>query len=119
MDVSYYKTLVTSRGLLYQYFYRRPSVDTINPESSRDEPLLPTILLVHGFPTSSKIWRNQVAFFVEKGFPVMAPDLLAFGGSAKPVEPTAYLMNKVCRDLIDILDHEGVRENIVAVGHDM
>jgi hypothetical protein len=28
----------------------------------------------HGFPTKPLIWKSQVAFFVEKGFPVIAPD---------------------------------------------
>lgn len=119
MDTSSYKTLVTSRGLIYQYFYHRPSPETVDQEPDQDEPPLPTVLFIHGFPTNSRIWRNQVSFFTEKGFPVLAPDLLAFGGSAKPLDPDAYLMSLVCQDMVDILDREGVQENVVAVGHDM
>ncbi|KAF9455041.1 alpha/beta-hydrolase [Macrolepiota fuliginosa MF-IS2] len=119
MDVGSYKTLVTSRGLVYRYFCHRPSLDTLDRALGQEESPLPTLLFVHGFPTNSRVWQNQVAFFAGKGFPVLAPDLLAFGGSAKPLDPEVYVMSLVCQDLLDILDYEGVKENVVAVGHDM
>lgn len=118
MDTGSYKTLVTSRGLVYQYFYRQPPAINLD-QLSQEEPPLPTLLLVHGFPTNSRIWQNQIAFFTDKGFPVLAPDLLGFGGSAKPLEPDVYVMSLICRDLLDILEYEGVKDNVVAIGHDM
>ncbi len=118
MDAGSFKTLVTSHGLVYQYFWHQPPVH-IPGQPSQEGPPLPILLFVHGFPTNSRIWRNQITFFIDKGFSVLAPDLLGFGGSAKPQEPNAYVMSLICQDLVDILKHEDVKGKVVAIGHDM
>jgi len=43
----------------------------------------PHILLLHGNPTSSLIWRNIVPHLAGSGH-CIAPDLIGFGGSGKP-----------------------------------
>jgi haloalkane dehalogenase len=43
----------------------------------------PPILLLHGNPTSSLIWRNIVPHLAGSGH-CIAPDLIGFGGSGKP-----------------------------------
>lgn len=40
------------------------------------------IMLVHGFPLDSSIWRKQFDPLVERGFQVIAPDLRGFGNSS-------------------------------------
>lgn len=44
---------------------------------------LPTILLLHGFPTSSAMFRNLIPF-LENNFHLIAPDYIGFGQSASP-----------------------------------
>ena len=42
------------------------------------------IVLIHGFGASSSHWRNNVKFFVKRGFAVYSLDLLGFGKSEQP-----------------------------------
>ncbi len=49
-----------------------------------------TVLLLHGQPTWSYLYRSVVARLVERGLRAVAPDLIGFGRSDKPVAPTAH-----------------------------
>ena len=54
------------------------------------DPQAPTVVLLHGFPTSSQMFRNLVPAFADR-FHVVAPDHLGFGVSdAPPVERFDY-----------------------------
>lgn len=44
----------------------------------------PVILLLHGIPTSGWLYRKMVDPIAEKGFRVIAPDMLGFGSSDSP-----------------------------------
>jgi pimeloyl-ACP methyl ester carboxylesterase len=46
-------------------------------------PTAPTILLLHGFPTSSQMFRNLIPLLADK-YHVVAPDYPGFGQSAAP-----------------------------------
>src|SRR5262245_6683479 len=43
----------------------------------------PTILLLHGFPTSSHMFRELIPLLADR-YPVVAPDLPGFGNSVSP-----------------------------------
>ena len=62
MDPSLYKDLKTSRGLNYHYYY--------SPASDGK----PTVLFLHGYPSTSYDWHYQVDFFKPKGFGVLVPE---------------------------------------------
>ena len=47
------------------------------------DPALPTILLLHGFPASSFMFRNLIPLLADK-FHVIAPDYIGFGQSDAP-----------------------------------
>lgn len=47
------------------------------------DPSFPTILLLHGFPTSSHMYRNLIPLLADK-YHVIAPDLPGFGFSVVP-----------------------------------
>jgi haloalkane dehalogenase len=49
-----------------------------------------TVLLLHGQPTWSYLYRKVITRLVEHGLRVVAPDLIGFGRSDKPVAPTAH-----------------------------
>ncbi|KAI0320410.1 alpha/beta-hydrolase [Amylostereum chailletii] len=105
MDPSGYKTHTTSRGIAYNYYQAAPREGK------------PTLLLAHGFPSSSADWTPFVAFFQPIGYGLIVPDMLGYGGTDKPTDPAKYVGSGIAQDLIDLLDAEGAGE-AVAIGHD-
>ncbi|KAI0060508.1 alpha/beta-hydrolase [Artomyces pyxidatus] len=106
MDPSAYKKLTTSRGFTYNYYNKAA-------EGSK-----PTLIFLHGFPSSSYDWRHQVAFFQPLGYGLIVPDMLGYAGTDKPTDPHAYIGSGLSADLVDILDAEHVNK-VIVVGHDM
>lgn len=100
-----FKHTVTSRGIKYHYYFAAPSAGK------------PTILFVHGFPSLAVDWWPQIAHFKEKGYGLVVPDQLGYGGTDKPTEKAAYVQSLVAKDLVDIIDHEKITDAL-AVGHD-
>lgn len=49
-----------------------------------------TILLIHGEPTWSYLFRKMIPVFVDAGYRVIAPDLVGFGKSDKYIDEAAY-----------------------------
>jgi haloalkane dehalogenase len=45
----------------------------------------PVVLLIHGEPCWSYIYRNIIQVLIEKGYRVVVPDLVGFGKSDKPI----------------------------------
>jgi haloalkane dehalogenase len=50
----------------------------------------PVVLLLHGEPSWSFLYRFMIPVFAEAGYRVVAPDLIGFGKSSKPTEQTDY-----------------------------
>src|SRR5690554_1954623 len=63
------------------------------------------VLMLHGFPDSARLWRNQIPALVEAGYRVIAPDLRGFGRSdLRSEEHTSELQSRphlVCRLLLE------------------
>ncbi|MCL5960204.1 MAG: alpha/beta fold hydrolase, partial [Chloroflexi bacterium] len=74
------------------------------------------VLLIHGIPTSSFIWRKQVAALSAR-FRVYAPDLLGWGQSDKPHD-FDYTVGAYAEFVDAFLDQLGVRQVILGV-HDL
>ena len=106
MDTAKYKQVTTSRGLLYNYYFA-PVADASKP----------TLLLLHGFPSTSVDWAGLVPQFEAAGYGLIVPDMLGYRGTDKPTDPAAYVTSKLTRDLVDLLDAEGV-ERAIVIGHD-
>src|SRR3954451_22941935 len=64
----------------------------------------PPVLLVHGFPDSSYLWRHQVAALTRAGLRTLAPDMRGFGESDKPSGVEDYRLTRAVADLAAILD---------------
>lgn len=75
------------------------------------------VLLLHGFPDSSQLWRHQVSALVEAGLRAIAPDLRGFGESDKPESVEEYAISRSVADMVALLDALGV-ERAHVVGHD-
>ena len=50
----------------------------------------PTVLLLHGEPTWSFLYRKMIPPLVNAGFRTVAPDLIGFGKSDKPTKISDY-----------------------------
>jgi pimeloyl-ACP methyl ester carboxylesterase len=75
------------------------------------------VLLLHGWPDSAYVWRNQIPFLTAHSFRAIAPDLRGFGRSSRPVEVADYALSKSVADMTGLLDALGV-ESAHVVGHD-
>jgi len=53
----------------------------------------PTMLLLHGEPTWSYLYRRMIPPLVAAGFRCVAPDLIGFGRSDKPTDRASYTYN--------------------------
>ncbi len=53
-------------------------------------PGAPPVLLLHGEPSWSFLYRKMIPVLVEAGLRAVAPDLIGFGRSDKPAERAAY-----------------------------
>lgn len=96
MDPSRYRALAVSRGYVYNVYY--------SPASGGK----PTLLFMHGFPSSTYDWRRQIPHFAAAGFGIVAPDMLGAGGSSKPMDSKAFRLGALAKDTIDILDALGL-----------
>jgi soluble epoxide hydrolase/lipid-phosphate phosphatase len=81
------------------------------------KPTKPTFLLLHGFPSTSADWSNQIKDLTAAGYGVLAPDQLGYGETDKPVELDKYAHSKTSGHIAKILDHEGLKQ-VIGVGHD-
>jgi haloalkane dehalogenase len=77
------------------------------------------IVLLHGNPTSSYIWRNVIPHIRAAGR-CIAPDLVGMGDSDKLPDsgPSSYTFQEHRRHLDELLDALDVRENVTLVVHD-
>jgi pimeloyl-ACP methyl ester carboxylesterase len=75
------------------------------------------VVLLHGFPDSGRLWRNQVPALVDAGFKVIVPDQRGYGASDKPAEVEAYNILYLAGDVGAVLADAGV-DRAHVVGHD-
>ena len=73
------------------------------------------ILLVHGIPTSSYLWRNVVRA-LQDDYRLVAPDLMGLGDTETPLEHR-YDMQAQADKLLELADHLGL-ERFTLVCHD-
>ena len=75
------------------------------------------VLLLHGFPTSRRMWKGVAAPLVEAGFRVIVPDLVGYGGSHCP-PGAAPDMASQAGWMLGLLDALGVGQ-VALVAHDI
>lgn len=75
----------------------------------------PTILLLHGFPTSSHMYRNLIPL-LDKEFHVIAPDLVGFGFSDAPDHKAfTYTFDNLARYVQGLIDQLGLKKFAIQV----
>jgi pimeloyl-ACP methyl ester carboxylesterase len=75
------------------------------------------VLLLHGFPDTSRLWRHQMDALAGAGYRAIAPDLRGRGRSDRPPAVSDYALPVIVQDVTGILDALGV-ERAHVVGHD-
>ena len=71
----------------------------------------PVILLLHGEPSWSFLYRKMIPILAAAGYRVIAPDLIGFGRSDKPIDRNDYTHQKHVdwvTELIETLDLNGI-----------
>jgi pimeloyl-ACP methyl ester carboxylesterase len=77
----------------------------------------PAIILLHGIPSSSYLWKDVIDPLAARGYDVVAPDLLGYGDSDKRVDADLSVAAQ-SRYVIALMEQLGIREAAV-VGHDI
>lgn len=75
------------------------------------------LLFLHGFPEYSYGWKNQIPFFVKKGYHVVVPDQRGYNLSSKPNGKLAYKLEVLMMD-IALLIKSLTTDRIILIGHD-
>jgi pimeloyl-ACP methyl ester carboxylesterase len=73
--------------------------------------------LLHGFPDTGDLWRNQVPALNNAGFRTIVPDMRGRGRSSRPPSVADYRLPAIVRDVTGIMDKLGIPRAHV-VGHD-
>lgn len=99
---------------LWHQVLRRPyrAVCTID-EGTGD----PTVVLLHGLGSSSKVWSN-VVMFLKGTHRVLAFDLVGFGASPKP-HWLDYSVEDHARAVIAALKKQKIKGQVILTGHSM
>lgn len=72
------------------------------------DPSRPTLVLLHGFPTSSHMFRNLIPALADE-YHLVAPDHVGFGqSSAPPVEQFDYSFERLTEITLGLLDTLGI-----------
>ena len=83
---------------------------------SAGDPADPAVLLVHGYPASSHMWRPALDAIAARGLYAIAPDLPGFGDS-EPGPPGTNTWTGHVEALEALRQAEGL-ERVALVGHD-
>jgi pimeloyl-ACP methyl ester carboxylesterase len=81
------------------------------------DPSAPTVVLVHGYPDSSKLWGGVVAR-LRDDFHVVTYDVRGAGRSDRPRRIRDYAMRQLSDDLLSVIDAVAAGGRVHLVGHD-
>lgn len=82
-----------------------------------DEGSGPVILMVHGEPTWSYLYRKMIPPLVKAGYRCIAPDLMGFGLSDKPEAESEYTLKRHVAQITGLMEKLKVND-VTIVGQD-
>lgn len=77
----------------------------------------PPVVLLHGWPQTSRAWRHQLAPLAVLGYTVVASDLRGTGGSARAAD--GYDKDNQVEDVRQLIRALGLGPGVRLVGHDI
>lgn len=75
------------------------------------------VILLHGFPESAYMWRDLLEDISACGFYCIAPNLRGYSPGARPSRKSAYALDLLTQDVLDIASFAG-RSKFHLIGHD-
>jgi pimeloyl-ACP methyl ester carboxylesterase len=75
------------------------------------------VLLLHGFPQTSLLWREQLAALAGAGYRAVAPDQRGYSPGARPPAVDDYALSELVGDVVGMADALGT-DRFHLVGHD-
>ena len=95
----------------------RVTVDGIGVNYADTRGSGPTAVLIHGWPFNSSLWDPQVEALSDR-VRIVALDLMGFGASDAPDDPTRYSMSTFADQVRSVIDDAGL-ERVVLGGLSM
>lgn len=78
------------------------------------------LLLLHGFPETSLLWREIAPILASAGFQVICADLRGYGDSSCPLSDDKHLpysKRVMAQDMVEVMQYYG-HQKFAVVGHD-
>ena len=83
----------------------------------RGDPFDEPVILLHGFPETSYMWRRMQDLLADNGYYTLAPDQRWYSPGARPSAVRDYDIAALAGDVIAIADSRGL-ESFHLIGHD-
>jgi haloalkane dehalogenase len=80
-----------------------------------DEGDGPPVVLFHGEPTWSFLYRRVIPHLVAAGYRVIAPDMPGFGKSDAPTDPGFYTYDNLVAAMLHLVDELGLEDGAAVV----
>lgn len=71
------------------------------------------IFFIHGVGGCAEIWKSQIHYFSERGFEVIAINLIGHGRSSKPRIMSQYHFNTIKHDILILFDRYAKQRNVI------
>lgn len=84
---------------------------------SGNQPERPTVILLHGFPVTSAMWKPLIPALADSGYRVIAFDQRGYSPGARPANSSEYALPNLVSDVLAIADAVGAQQ-FHLVGHD-
>lgn len=81
------------------------------------DPDSTAVILLHGFPESSAMWKQFMSDLNKEGYYTIAPDQRGYSAGARPSEIEQYEVKHLGSDVIEIAKNLGI-DQFHLVGHD-
>ena len=75
-----------------------------------------TLLFLHGWPHNHTVWNKEIKFFSKLEYSTVAVDLRGHGLSSKPIEKSAYKIEKFAKEIRQIITVNDIK-NPILIGH--
>ncbi len=76
-----------------------------------------TVILLHGFPETSAMWRELQVFLADNGYYTLAPDQRGYSPEVRPQGRRHYQIDELVNDVIAMADSKGL-DRFHLIGHD-
>lgn len=96
-------------GINYEYVYVKAQEENNGKK--------PTILFIHGFPSSLHCWRHQIEYFSQQGYGCLALNTMGYGRSYSPLNKNEYRAKSMVDHFMALLNHLNL-EKVFVIGHD-